>query len=78
MRSTNRSHHARLRTLAHAVATLMLLGGASPTRMRRAAETIAARLPNARLREIPRHQHVAMLSAPQAFATAVNEFLDAT
>jgi pimeloyl-ACP methyl ester carboxylesterase len=60
------------------VPTLMLLGGASAARMRSAAETIAARLPNARLSEIPGAQHVAMLSAAPAFAAAVNEFLNAT
>jgi pimeloyl-ACP methyl ester carboxylesterase len=60
------------------IPTLMLLGGASPTRMRSSAETIAARLPNCRLAEIPGQQHVAMLSAAPAFAAAVNEFLSAT
>ena len=60
------------------IPTLMLLGGASPTRMRTAAETIAARLPNARLSVIPGQQHVAMLSAAPAFAAAVNEFLTMT
>ncbi|MEO6599870.1 MAG: alpha/beta fold hydrolase [Polyangiaceae bacterium] len=57
------------------VPTLMLLGGASPTRMRASAETIAAHLPRCRLVEIPDQQHVAMLSAAPAFAAAVNEFL---
>jgi len=57
------------------IRTLMLLGGASPPRMRSAAETIAARLPNATLTELEGQQHVAMLSAPAHFARAVNEFL---
>lgn len=57
------------------IKTLMLLGGASPPRMRRGAETIAARLPNATLTELAGQEHVAMLSAPAQFASAVNEFL---
>jgi len=57
------------------VRTLMLLGAESPERMRRGAETIAARLPNAELRELPGQQHVAMLTAPLAFAAAVAKFL---
>jgi len=57
------------------VPTRMLLGSASPARMRRAAETITARLPNATLTELPEQQHVAMLTAPALFAAAVNEFL---
>ncbi len=60
------------------IRALMLLGGASPPRMRRAAETIAARLPNATLKELEGQQHVAMLSAPALFASAVNEFLAGT
>ena len=64
-------HRVRIRTL-------MLLGGASPPRMRTAAETIAARLPNATLAELEGQQHIAMLSAPALFASAVNEFLGAT
>lgn len=58
------------------IPALMLLGGASPVRMRIAAETIAQRLPNALLRELPGQQHVAMLLAPAAFASAVHEFLE--
>jgi pimeloyl-ACP methyl ester carboxylesterase len=57
------------------VPTLVLLGGASPERMRYGAETIAARLPNARLIELEGQEHTAMLSAPAAFAGAVSEFL---
>jgi len=60
------------------IRTLMLLGATSPPRMRRAAETIAARLPNATLTELADQQHVAMLSAPALFASAVNEFLAST
>lgn len=58
--------------------TLMLLGSASPARMRDAAETIVARLPNAVLAELAGQQHVAMLSAPALFASAVDEFLGTT
>ncbi len=57
------------------IPTLMLLGGASPERMRSAAETIKSRLGNATLTELAGQQHVAMLSAPTQFASAVNEFL---
>ena len=39
------------------------------------AETITARLPNARLVELDGQQHTAMLLAPAAFAAAVNAFL---
>jgi pimeloyl-ACP methyl ester carboxylesterase len=60
------------------IPVLMLLGSASPPRMRIAAETIAQRLPHARLRELPGQQHVAMLLAPAAFAGAVQEFLEPT
>jgi pimeloyl-ACP methyl ester carboxylesterase len=57
------------------IPTLLLLGGASPGRMRSGAETITARLPNARLVELDGQQHTAMLLAPAAFAAAVSEFL---
>ena len=60
------------------VATLLLLGAASPRRMRRAAETIAARLPNAQLVELAGQQHVAMLTAPALFAAAVSAFLSSS
>ena len=60
------------------VPTLMLLGGASPTRMRVAAETITQRLPQAQLRVLAGQQHVAMLLAPAVFADAVNDFLTPT
>ncbi|HEY0468350.1 MAG TPA: alpha/beta hydrolase [Polyangiaceae bacterium] len=60
------------------IRTLMLLGGASPERMRRAAQTIVSRLPSATLSELAGQQHVAMLSAPALFANAVNEFLGAS
>ena len=59
------------------VPTLMLLGAASPARMRSAAERIAASLPNARLSELAGQQHVAMLLAPALFADVVNNFLSA-
>ncbi len=57
------------------VPTLMLLGGASPPRMRAAAETIARRLPNAQIGELLGQEHVAMLTGGPAFAAAVNAFL---
>ncbi len=58
-----------------AIPTLMLVGGASPARMRAAANTIAERLPNAKVSEIPGQEHVAMLTDGPAFAAAVNAFL---
>jgi pimeloyl-ACP methyl ester carboxylesterase len=60
------------------IPSLMLLGAASPARMRKAAETIAARLPNATMTELEGQQHMAMLSAPALFASAVNQFLGST
>ena len=57
------------------IPTLMLVGGASPERMRVGAETIAARLPNARLSELPGQQHMAMVQAPSLLAEAVAAFL---
>ena len=57
------------------VAMAVLLGGASPARMRDGAETIVARLPNARLSELEGQQHTAMLLAPAVFAASVREFL---
>jgi pimeloyl-ACP methyl ester carboxylesterase len=57
------------------IRTLMLLGAASPPRMRSAAETITARLPHASVTELEGQQHVAMLTAPALFARAVNDFL---
>jgi len=57
------------------IPTLMLLGGASPERMRTGAETSTARLPNARLAELDGQQHMAMLLDPTAFAAAVSAFL---
>lgn len=71
--STDPSELSRVR-----IRTLMLLGAASPGRMRHAAETIAAHLPNATLTELAGQQHVAMLSAPALFASAVNDFLATT
>ena len=57
------------------IPTLMLVGGASPARMRAGAETVASRLPNARLAELPEQQHMAMLQAPALLAAAITDFL---
>jgi pimeloyl-ACP methyl ester carboxylesterase len=57
------------------IPTLMLVGGASPERMRIGAETITARLPHAQLSELAGQQHMAMLQAPSLFAEAVSAFL---
>jgi pimeloyl-ACP methyl ester carboxylesterase len=57
------------------IPTLMLVGDASPERMRAGAKTIAGRLPHATLHELRGQQHMAMLQAPALFAEAVNAFL---
>ncbi|MEP7050830.1 MAG: alpha/beta hydrolase [Pseudomonadota bacterium] len=57
------------------IPTLMLVGSASPERMRSGAKTIATRLPNAELRELPDQQHMAMIQAPTLFAGVVDAFL---
>jgi len=57
------------------IPTLMLIGGASPERMRAGAVTVAARLPNARIRELQGQEHMAQMTAVPLFAAAVNEFL---
>ena len=57
------------------IPTLMLVGGSSSKRMQSGALTIAARLPHARLVELPEQQHMAMLQAPALFAAAVQDFL---
>ena len=57
------------------IPTLVLVGGASPERMRTGAQTIATRLPNAQLRELPGQQHMAMLQAPSLLADAAEAFL---
>lgn len=73
-----RSFPADLEQLALiAIPTLMLVGEGSPQRMRVAAETVAARLPNARLHELAGQEHVAMLLAPALFAAALREFWSA-
>ncbi len=57
------------------IPTLMLIGGASPERMVTGARTIAARLPRARIAELPGQQHMAQMTATSLFASAVNDFL---
>ncbi len=59
------------------IPTLVLIGGGSPQRMRSGAETVASRMPRAQLRELAGQRHMAMLSAPELFASAVNAFLAA-
>lgn len=58
------------------VPTLMLFGGASPTRMQRGAQTLAARLPQARVSELAGQGHLAMLQAPPLLAAALKDFLN--
>jgi pimeloyl-ACP methyl ester carboxylesterase len=55
--------------------TLMLIGGESPPRVRRASEAIARALPDVRIEELPGQGHQAQLLAPDVFAGAVDRFL---
>ena len=65
-----------LRRLAEMRApTLMLIGGESPPRVRRASEAIARALPDVRIEELPGQGHQAQLLAPDVFAGAVDRFL---
>jgi pimeloyl-ACP methyl ester carboxylesterase len=58
------------------VPTLMLIGSASPDRVRLGSETIASALPNARIEYLEGQEHTAMVDAPVAFGEAVNSFLN--
>jgi pimeloyl-ACP methyl ester carboxylesterase len=60
------------------ISTLVLIGGASPERMKAGALSIAAHLSQSHLKELPGQQHVAQLSAPDLFASTLNEFLSAS
>ncbi len=74
-----RSFHASPEELAHInVSTLCLIGSASTPRLQGGARTVASRVPNAQLKELPGQEHVAQLSAPTLFATTVNDFLSRT
>ena len=53
----------------------MLVGSASPDRVRIGSEAIAAALPNARVEYLQGQQHTAMVDAPAAFAETVIRFL---
>jgi len=57
------------------VATLMLLGGASPPKHVVATNAVAAALPNAHLVELPGQMHIAMHTAPRLFLDEVLRFL---
>ncbi|WP_304455365.1 alpha/beta fold hydrolase [Nocardiopsis sp. YSL2] len=54
---------------------LLLLGGDSPAPFRSGTERIARTLPDARVRILPGQQHIAMDTAPELFAEAVDAFL---
>jgi pimeloyl-ACP methyl ester carboxylesterase len=57
------------------IPTLLLLGGASPPAMRTGTEAIAEALPSAKVVEMPGQEHVAMVTAPEVVADAVQTFL---
>ncbi|MDT0331749.1 alpha/beta fold hydrolase [Nocardiopsis lambiniae] len=54
---------------------LLLVGGESPEIFRKGAESIARALPDARVEVLPGQRHIAMDTAPEAFAARVNTFL---
>lgn len=55
--------------------TLLLLGGDSPNILKAATETIAAALPNSHIALMPGQQHIAMITAPELFASELLRFL---
>ncbi|HLF72349.1 MAG TPA: alpha/beta hydrolase [Dehalococcoidia bacterium] len=54
---------------------LLLVGGESPSWMRRGVAEFAAALPNSRLAELPGQGHNAIFGAPEMVAREVNAFL---
>lgn len=54
--------------------TLLLLGGESPEVLKTATETIASALPNSQIAVMPRQQHIAMITAPELFASELIRF----
>lgn len=58
--------------------TLLLLGGDSPNVLKLATETIASALPNSQIAVMPGQQHIAMVTAPELFASELVRFLVAT
>lgn len=58
------------------IPVLLLVGGASPARVRQINEALAKTLSNARLVELPGQGHVAQLAAPDLFLAEVTKFLD--
>jgi pimeloyl-ACP methyl ester carboxylesterase len=55
--------------------TLLLMGGDSPSFLKKATEAVANALPNCRLAEMPGQQHIAMTTAPDLFCREVVGFL---
>jgi pimeloyl-ACP methyl ester carboxylesterase len=55
--------------------TLLLLGGDSPNILKLTTETIASALPNSQVALMPGQQHIAMVTAPELFATELIRFL---
>jgi len=58
------------------VPVLLLVGGESPDEVRADPDVVAAALPDARVRILDGQMHMAHLTAPEAFAEEVLEFLD--
>jgi pimeloyl-ACP methyl ester carboxylesterase len=63
---------SRLETLR--VATLLMLGGASPDYFSEAAARLHTAIPNSRIQVLPGQQHIAMDTAPKQFIDAVVAF----
>jgi pimeloyl-ACP methyl ester carboxylesterase len=57
------------------VPVLLLVGGESPDEITADPDVVAAALPDARIRTLDGQAHVAQLTAPEALASAVLEFL---
>lgn len=57
------------------IPTLLLVGGDSPAHELEDAQAVAAALPDARVRVLPRQQHIAMHTAPELFVDAVTALL---
>ncbi len=59
------------------VPTLMVIGGASPRRMRAGAETIAGNISDCSTRDLPGQEHLGMLTDPAGFSDTVDAYLRA-
>ena len=75
LRVVNRYRFDPRRFAAMTVPTLLLLGGDSPASMRASTWAVAEALPDSRVVVLEGQQHIAMDTAPGAFADAVVSFL---